>query len=116
MAGCSLHELSCRCHPACQECSVKDKEKKVDVVCYGAKTETFCVPGPSRRGCKHSKSVCDPCDQETADADVTNCPRKFVWFDWSPTTAKVFTRTKLMKRVETVTVPTHEWKPTADSP
>jgi hypothetical protein len=32
-----------------------------------------------------------------------------VWFDWFPGGAKIYTRTKLMRKSEFVTVPSHKW-------
>jgi len=42
------------------------EDKRVDVVCWGCKCEDFCVPGPSKPGCRHCDAVCESC---TASGD-----------------------------------------------
>ena len=36
-------------------------------------------------------------------------PKRFIWNNWRPSFAQMYTKTKLMKRIETVKVPTYKW-------
>jgi len=52
--------------------------------------------------------VCDDC--ESCDPAVPHPePKRFVWMDWFPGGAKIYTRTKLMRKTENVTVPSYKW-------
>ena len=62
----------------------------------------------SERGCKHCETVCENCGED-ADPKVCSKSKNFVWFDWMPGCAKIHTKTKLMKKIETVTVPSYKW-------
>lgn len=98
----------CGCADPCQKvCRLVCEEKKVEVVCWGMKCEDFCLPCPSKPGCEHSECVCQDC--EAAAAGICTVPQKFVWSEWCPRGAKMFTKTKLMKKVETKTVPSYKW-------
>jgi hypothetical protein len=102
--GCCAH---CGCTAPCQKiCRLVCEEKKVEVVCWGCECEDFCVPGPSKPGCTHCETVCENCD---CDSEVCSKSKRFVWSEWFPCRAKVFTKKKLMKKTVTVTVPTHRW-------
>jgi hypothetical protein len=48
---------------------------------------------------------CDACDQKVPHSE----PKGFVWFDWFPGGAKIYTRTKLMRKSEFATVPSYKW-------
>lgn len=85
------------------------EEKKVEVPCWGCKCEEFCVPGPSCEGCQHCKTVCDNCNEPCDPKKPHSEPKKFLWTDWFPCCAQTYTRTKLMKKVETVKVPSYKW-------
>ncbi len=91
----------------CQKiCRLVCEEKKVTFTCWGCKREDFCLPGPSTRGEEHCELVCDETDPK---APCTQ-PKKFIWNDWIPGgCAKVYTKTKLMKRTITKTVPSFKW-------
>lgn len=91
----------------CQKtCRLVCEEKKVTVVCWGSKKEDFCIPGPSRPGCKQTEWVCDEDDPQAPCAQ----PKKFVWTDWIPSCdAKLHTRTKLMKKTVTKKLPSYKW-------
>jgi hypothetical protein len=105
--GCCAH---CGCTAeCCKVCRLVSEEKKVEVFCYGCKCEEFCLACPSKPGCKHCECLCDECEHlENPDAPVAR-PKSFVWFDWFPGGAKIYTRTKLMRKTETVTVPSYKW-------
>ncbi len=105
--GCCAH---CGCTAdCCKVCRLVCEEKKVEVFCYGCKCEEFCLACPSKPGCCHSECVCDDC-QHCKDPDAPRAkPKRFVWFDWFPGGAKIHTRTKLMRKTETVTVPSYKW-------
>jgi hypothetical protein len=52
--------------------------------------------------------VCDDC--EACEAGTPHAePKGFVWYDWFPGGAKIYTRTKLMRKTEKVTVPSYKW-------
>ncbi len=95
---------------ACQKvCRLVCENKKVEVTCWGCKCEDFCVPGPSKRGCKHCETVCGLCD-EACDPNSTHAKTKnFVWYDWMPGCATIHTRKKLMKQTVTKTIPSYKW-------
>jgi hypothetical protein len=99
----------CGCAAPCQKvCRLVCEEKKVEVVCWGCKCEEFCVPCHSKPGCRHCETVCDdcgPCDPKAPHSE----PKRFVWSDWFPDGARIYTRTKLMRKTETVTVPSYKW-------
>ncbi len=100
---------SCGCAAPCQKvCRLECSEKKVEVICWGCKCEDFCVACKSQRGCKHCETVCENCGDK-ADTEVCSQSKNFVWFDWMPGAAKIHTKTKLMKKIETVTVPSYKW-------
>ncbi len=43
---------------ACQKaCRLVCEEKAVKIICWGAKHEDFCVPGPSHLGCRFCEQV-----------------------------------------------------------
>jgi len=100
----------CGCQPNCQKvCRLVREDKKVELVCWGCKHEEFCIPGPSKPGCKHSETVCDACAQKDADPSVCSQPKEFSWTDWIPGCASVHTRVKLMKRTEVKVIPSYKW-------
>jgi hypothetical protein len=102
------HCVRCGRDEACQKvCRLVVEEKKVDVVCWGTKCEDFCVPGPSKPGCRNCELVC-----ETSDASCTGphtATKKFVSTEWIPGSAAVHTKKKLMKKTVTKKVPSHKW-------
>lgn len=85
-------------------CRLVCEEKKVEIVCYGCKQDHFCVPRPSCLGCEHCETVCADCDPK-----VCSKPRKFLWREWQPGKATVYTKRKLMKKVETKKIPSWKW-------
>jgi hypothetical protein len=90
-------------------CRLVCEEKKVDIVCWGCKAEDFCVPGHCERGCRHCEEVCASCDEAGNPGRIAVKPKKFVWTDWLPGAAKVHTRKKLMRKVETRKISSHRW-------
>ena len=83
------------------------RRQKITTTCWGFKSEDFCVPGPSQRGCTHCETVCDEC---LGPKGPCVQPQKLVWTEWMPgSTAKVYTKKKLMKRTVTKTVPSYRW-------
>jgi hypothetical protein len=98
----------CGCSVSCNKiCRLVCEDKKVEVVCWGAVCEDFCLPCHGKRGCEHCEVVCDECSND-AHAPVTR-PKRFIWTDWLPTKATMHTRTKLMKKTVVKTVPTYKW-------
>lgn len=105
-SGCCDH---CGCVAHCETiCRLVTEEKKVEVACWGCKCENFCVGCHSTPGCTHCEEVCTACD-EGGGASIGTQPRSFVWTEWFPRGAKVYTKKKLMKKIVTKKVPTHKW-------
>jgi len=109
LAGdCCCAHCGCACKGQ-KVCRLVCEEKKVDVICWGCKCEDFCVPGHSKPGCRHCECVCgecgDPCDCSKPHAKS----KAFVWTDWVPGCASIFTKTKLMQKTITKTVPSYKW-------
>lgn len=105
------HECCAHCGAECEcrkVCRLVCEEKKVEVFCWGCKCEEFCVPCPSKPGCMHCEMVCDDCESCDPKKPHTE-PKRFVWLDWFPGGAKIYTRTKLMRKSENVTVPSYKW-------
>jgi len=101
------HCAHCGCQEnCCKVCRLVCEEKKVEVVCWGCECEDFCVPGPSKPGCKHCEIVCDEC---AADSKVHSHAKKFVWTEWIPGCAEIHTKKKLMKKTIVKKVPSYKW-------
>lgn len=98
----------CGASGACNKvCRLVCEDKKVEVICWGTLNEDFCLPCHGREGCEHCEIVCNEC---SSDPDApTSKPKRFIWTDWLPTKAHMYTRTKLMKKTITKTVPTYKW-------
>ncbi len=100
----------CGCSQGCHKvCRLVCEEKKVDVICWGQKCEDFCVPGPSKPGCQHCEMVCESCADKCDDKAPHGAPKRFVWTDWIPGYAMVYTKSKLMQKVVTKKVPSYKW-------
>jgi hypothetical protein len=99
-----------RCgHPeATRVCRKVCEMKKVKVALWGVDEEDFCLPGPSRPGCKNQECVSDPQENEKTPSYL---PKLFSWRDWTPSGAPttLHTKKKLMKKTVTKTVPTYRW-------
>ncbi len=110
-AGGGRHCAHCGCQAASQNvCRLVKEEKKVEIVCWGCQSEDFCVPGPSKPGCKHCEFVCHDCEENADPNAVQSKAKKFVWTEWIPgCSAKVYTKKKLMKKVITKKVPGYKW-------
>ena len=105
--GCCAH---CGCKAECRKvCRLVYEEKKVEVLCWGCKCEDFCVPGPSGPGCRHCETVCGTCEAHADGHEPHAKPKRFVWTEWFPSCAQVHTRKRLMRKAETVKVPSHKW-------
>ena len=83
------------CEGVRKVCVPKPVEREIKKVCWDAKCEEFCVPGPSEYcGRKQGRDEC-------------GC----WWYDiWKPSCAEVRTRQVPVKRVTTRKVPGVEWK------
>jgi hypothetical protein len=104
------HCAHCGGSGPCQKvCRLVSEEKSVSITCWGCKCEDFCLPGPSKPGCEHCEMVCGTCDKCRDRNSVQAQPMPFVWKNWIPGTAKVHTKTKLMKKTITKKVPSHKW-------
>jgi hypothetical protein len=99
----------CGCAAPCQQvCRLVREEKLVETYCWGCASEDFCVPGPSKPACRHCETVCGAC--EAGECTVASgTPKPFVWTEWMPGCARIFTRKKLMKKTVLVKVPCYKW-------
>ncbi len=107
----------CGCKTRCRKvCRLVCEEKEVEVTCWGCQCEDFCLPCPSQKCCKHCGMVCGKCDGGCVDGGACGCskgpcavPKKFVWYNWKPCGATMYTRKKLMKKTVTKKVPHYKW-------
>ena len=100
----------CGCQQSCQKiCRLVCEEKKVEVVCWGCQCEDFCIPGPSKPGCRKCEEVCGTC-QVHSDPKVIAAPKAFSWTEWIPgCSSGIYTKKKLMKKTITKKVPSFKW-------
>jgi hypothetical protein len=99
----------CGCAQQCRRvCRLVVEEKKIETVCWGSKCEFVCIPGPSCEGCEHCESVCGTCESNDPTAPRAE-PKRLLWKEWFPGSAKVYTRKKLLKKTVTTKVPSHKW-------
>src|SRR3972149_5550574 len=98
----------CRSRPACgKACKLVCDTTTLIAVVYGCECQEICIPGPSRRGCKHCETRCC-CDDE-----IKGCRPKieFCWYDWfacgcaRPRTVRVLTKYQAEKEV-----PSYHWE------
>ncbi len=88
-------------------CRLVCTEKKLTMNCWSCEAEDICLPGPSRRTCRH----CDvACDQECCHGCRGDWKRYFMWSEWTPCGSPMMvTKRKLMKKTVTKTIPTYKW-------
>jgi hypothetical protein len=98
------------CDGACPTCGKVCKlvcsTKKLTATCYGCESKDICLPGPSRRGCKHC-ATCYGKPPANACDDCQNCVPKceFCWRDWfacgcaQPRTVRVLTKYQAEKEI-----------------
>lgn len=100
----------CGCNATCQKvCRLVCEEKKVELIRFGCQCEHFCVPGPSKPGCQHCECLPGSQDQTCDCKTPVAAPEKFLWTEWIPGCASIFTKKKLMRKAETVTVKSYKW-------
>src|SRR5262245_47188918 len=101
----------CGCRKDCtKRCRLVMEEKKVEVVCWGCKCEDFCAPGCGRPGCEHCDEVCTLCNDPKKNEGVCCEPKTFLWREWCPWgKPQLYTKSKLMKRIETRKIPSYKW-------
>jgi hypothetical protein len=109
MAG-DGHCAHCGGSGPCQKvCRLVMEEKSVTITCWGCKCDEFCLPGPSKPGCQHCELACGT-DSTCRECDALQAqPKRLVWTNWIPGSAKLHVKTKLMKKTVTKKVPTHRW-------
>jgi hypothetical protein len=87
--------------PCGKVCKLVCEKKKLPAVGYGYKCETICIPGPSRRGCKHCDTTCCAGD----DIKGYHPAIEFCWYDWfacgcaQPRTVKLLTKYQAEKEL-----------------
>ena len=99
----------CGCQQCRKVCRLVCEEKKVEVICWGCLCEDFCLPKDDKANCKHCKMVCADCSTPHDPDAPCVLPKRFVWWDWCPGCATMHSRKKLMRKTETVTVPSFKW-------
>jgi hypothetical protein len=99
----------CGCSSCRKVCRLVCEDKKVEVPCFGVICEDFCLAKHDKPGCEHCKIVCVDCAKPRDPGAPYVKPKRFVWTDWIPGCATMHTRKKLMKKTETVTVPSFKW-------
>jgi hypothetical protein len=100
----------CGCNGSCQKvCRLVCEDKKVEVIHFGCQCEHFCIGGPSKPGCQHCECLPGSCDENCDCKSPFAAPKKFLWTEWIPGCANVFTKKKLMRKTETVTVKSYKW-------
>jgi hypothetical protein len=89
------------------------EDKKLSYTCWGLEDEDFCIGAPSCLKCEQGQTVCqEGCVEANAKSNpkVRSGPSYWAWKIWQPaSTAKVYTRQKLMKKTMTKTVPSFKW-------
>src|SRR5436190_11387628 len=90
--------------PCCGKvCKLVCDTKKLTALCYGSESKSFCIPNPSRAGCKH----CAECYGKGALKSCDDCQPKcqFCWRDWfacgcaQPRTVRVLTKYQAEKKI-----------------
>jgi hypothetical protein len=100
----------CGCTKSCEKvCRLVCEEKKVDVICWGCKCEDFCVPGPSKPACRHCEEVCGTSGQPCDCTSPQGKSKRFLWTEWIPGCAKIYTKKKLLQKVVTKKAPGYKW-------
>ena len=105
----------CCVHCGCQQqvkkvCRIEKVDKKITVTCWGAQDEEFLIGDPSTPDKEHCETVCTKNSEDKLDDKVCASPKALKWTSWIPgNCATVFTKTKLMKKTVTKTVPSYKW-------
>jgi hypothetical protein len=105
----------CCVHCGCQQqvtkvCRIVKVDKKITVTCWGAQDEEFLIGDPSTPGQEHCETVCTKDREDKLDDKVCSEPKALKWTSWIPgKCATVFTKTKLMKKTVTKTIPSYKW-------
>ena len=104
--------FECGSVPTCGKvCKLVCETKKLTAVCYACECDEICIPGPSRRGCKHcatcgGEQVCSECDSACPDCRDHTPQCEFCWRDWfacgcaKPRTVKVLTKYQAEKEID----------------
>ena len=102
--ACSGCGCTAECHKVCR---LVCYDKKITKTCWGMQDEDFCIPGPSCLKCTHEGTACSECDSRST---ISTKPRKWNWKEWLPgQQAEIHTKTKLMKKTVTKTIPAYKW-------
>jgi hypothetical protein len=95
--------------PCRKICRLVTEEKPISITCWGCQCEDICLPGPSKPGCEHCSMVCAADDSCRHQDSIQTEPKRFVWKDWLPGSAKIYSKTRLMKKTVTKQLPAHKW-------
>jgi hypothetical protein len=102
---CSVSCVGCH-HVSDMRIKLVREDKKVPVTCWGCETEEVIVPRPACLQCEYCETVCVT-DDPTAPCHEQ---RDVVLREWEPgCEPDIYERKKLMKKVETKTVPSYKW-------
>ena len=109
-AAASEFWYGCRSRPACGKvCRLVCETKEIKSICYACECDEICIPGKSKRGCKHCDVACCPtgCDAgadgcEPCD-ECRHTPRcEFCWRDWVPCGCAKPRKIKVLTKYEAV--------------
>ena len=100
----------CGCIAECRKvCRLVCEDREIEAVCWGCQCEDFCVPGPSTPCCQDCEKICGACPGCKGEGVYAE-PRELLWTRWLPgCTARISTKKKLMRRIETRKVPGYKW-------
>lgn len=98
----------CQRSACCKVCVLESETKKVEITCWGCKSEDFCMPGRSIPNADHCQMI-DCGASQSASTKTESKPKRFLWTDWTPRCATVMTKKKLMKRTVIKEIPTFKW-------
>jgi hypothetical protein len=93
--------------PTCGKvCKLVCDTKKLTSIGYGAECKSFCIPEPSRAGCKHCAVCYGKCNGDPCDSCPSCAPKcEFCWRDWfacgcaQPRTVHVLTKYQAEKKI-----------------
>ena len=117
LAGNQVAQAGDRCcaHCGCKEqvtkvCRIVREDKKITTTCWGVQEEEFCIGDPSCPDQEHCETVCKKNPDDKLDAKVCSSNKALKWTSWIPgSCATVFTKSKLMKKTVTKSVPSYKW-------
>src|SRR6476660_5765377 len=93
------------CPTSGKVCKIVCETKKLTSICYGSDSKDFCIPEPSRRGCKHCAECYGKAPSDTCNCNSCQPKCEFCWRDWfacgcaQPRTVRVLTKYQAEKKI-----------------